>query len=116
MTTASSSTSVEHLLRELAPQVLGAILRRYKAFDAAEDAVQEALLAAALQWPREGMPDNPRGWLIQIAFRRMTDQVRSESSRRKREEQVANELELEQERAAGAVSYTHLTLPTILRV
>ena len=77
--------SREHLLRELAPQVLGAVVRRFGDFAAAEDAVQEALLAAALQWPREGLPDNPRGWLIQVAARRMTDHVRSEIARRRRE-------------------------------
>jgi RNA polymerase sigma factor (sigma-70 family) len=75
----------EHLLRELAPQVLGAVMRRFGDFAAAEDAVQEALLAAALQWPREGMPDNPRGWLIHVAARRMTDQLRSDAARRQRE-------------------------------
>jgi RNA polymerase sigma factor (sigma-70 family) len=75
----------EHLLRELAPQVLGAVLRRFRNFAAAEDAVQEALIAAAAQWPREGVPDNPRAWLIQVASRRMTDLVRSESARRERE-------------------------------
>jgi len=76
----------EHLLRGLAPQVLGAIVRRYGDFAAAEDAVQEALLAAALQWPAQGKPDNPRGWLIQVAARRMVDQVRADSARRRREE------------------------------
>jgi predicted RNA polymerase sigma factor len=55
----------EHLLRELAPQVLGAVIRRFRDFCAAEDAVQEALVAAGVQWPREGLPDNPRAWLIQ---------------------------------------------------
>jgi RNA polymerase sigma factor (sigma-70 family) len=69
----------------LAPQVLGALVRRYGDFDAAEDAVQEALLAAAVHWPREGVPAEPRGWLIQAAGRRMTDQWRSERSRRQRE-------------------------------
>lgn len=77
--------ATEHLLRELAPQVLGAVLRRFGDFAAAEDAVQEALLAAALQWPHEGRPDNPRGWLIHVAARRMTDQVRSDFARRQRE-------------------------------
>ena len=75
----------ERLLRELAPQVLGAVMRRFRDFHAAEDAVQEALLAASTQWPRDGTPDNPRGWLIQVAVRRMTDIVRSESARRRRE-------------------------------
>jgi RNA polymerase sigma factor (sigma-70 family) len=75
----------EHLLRELAPQVLGAVIRRFGDFSAAEDAVQEALLAAALQWPEEGVPDNPRGWLIHVAARRMTDHLRTELARRRRE-------------------------------
>jgi len=75
----------EHLLRELAPQVLGTVIRRFHDFAAAEDAVQEALVAAATQWPREGVPDNPRGWLIQVAARRMTDFLRSEGARRRRE-------------------------------
>ncbi len=75
----------EHLLRELTPQVLGAVIRRFRDFAAAEDAVQEALVAAATQWPREGLPDNPRAWLIQVASRRMTDHVRSELARRRRE-------------------------------
>jgi RNA polymerase sigma factor (sigma-70 family) len=77
--------SDEKLLRELAPQVLGAVLRRFRNFSAAEDAVQEALLAAAIQWPNEGVPDNPRGWLIQVACRRMSDYLRSELARRRRE-------------------------------
>jgi RNA polymerase sigma factor (sigma-70 family) len=75
----------ENLLRELAPQVLAAMLRRFRDFYAAEDAVQEALLAAAMQWPNEGIPDNPRGWLFQVACRRMADHLRSELSRRRRE-------------------------------
>ena len=79
----------EHLLRELAPQVLGAVIRRFRDFSAAEDAVQEALVAAAMQWPGEGLPDNPRGWLIQVASRRMTDLQRSESARRRRETAAA---------------------------
>ena len=77
------------LLRELAPQVLGALLRRFGHFDLCEDATQEALLAAALQWPRDGTPDNPRGWLITVAARRLMDAARSEQSRRRREDQVA---------------------------
>jgi RNA polymerase sigma factor (sigma-70 family) len=76
---------VEDLLRELAPQVLGTLVRRSGDFDAAEDAVQEALLAAALRWPRDGVPEQPRGWLVQTAERRMIDQWRSERSRRDRE-------------------------------
>ena len=77
------------LLRELAPQVLGALLRRFGHFDLCEDATQEALLAAVLQWPREGIPENPRGWLITVGARRLMDAARSEQSRRRREDQVA---------------------------
>ena len=80
--------SIEQLLRELTPQVLGAVVRRFHDFAAAEDAVQEASLAAALQWPNEGLPDNPRAWLTQVAFRRMTDQIRRDSARRIRETEV----------------------------
>jgi len=75
----------EHLFRELAPQVLGAVVRRFHDFAAAEDAVQEALIAAALQWPRNGLPANPRGWLIHVAARRMMDYLRSEQARHHRE-------------------------------
>jgi RNA polymerase sigma factor (sigma-70 family) len=81
--------AAENLLRELAPQVLGATIRRFKDFAAAEDAVQEALVAASVQWPKEGVPDNPRGWLIHVAARRMTDYVRSDTARRDREELAA---------------------------
>ncbi|HZS57092.1 MAG TPA: sigma-70 family RNA polymerase sigma factor [Bryobacteraceae bacterium] len=83
----------EQLLRELAPQVLGAVIRRFRDFASAEDAVQEALLAAALQWPREGVPDNPRAWLIRVSERRMTDHIRAESARRRRESTVATEFD-----------------------
>ena len=82
---ASTDFTAENLLRELAPQVLGAIIRRFRDFSAAEDAVQEALLAAAVQWPDEGLPDNPRGWLIQVAARRLTDHLRADLARRRRE-------------------------------
>ena len=81
----SLDRDAEHLLRELAPQVLGAVIRRFRDFAASEDAVQEALLAAALQWPEEGVPENPRGWLIQVAARRMTDHLRADLARRRRE-------------------------------
>jgi RNA polymerase sigma factor (sigma-70 family) len=85
---------VEGLLRELAPQVLAALVRRHGQFDACEDAVQEALLAAATQWPAEGVPDNPRAWLVTVGSRRLADLWRSESARRRREEAVfAAELE-----------------------
>jgi RNA polymerase sigma factor (sigma-70 family) len=80
---------VEDLLRELAPQVLAALVRRYGQFHLCEDASQEALLTAAQQWPSGGLPENPRGWLITVASRRLMDQVRSEQSRRNREELVA---------------------------
>ena len=85
MTSGIRHPATEQLLRELAPQVLGAVMRRFGDFSAAEDAVQEAMIAAAMQWPRDGVPDNPRGWLIQVACRRMADHVRSELARRKRE-------------------------------
>ena len=78
MSFTSLDARAEHLLRELAPQVLGAVLRRFRDFAACEDAVQEALIAAAAQWSRDGIPNNPRAWLIQVALRRMTDHVRAE--------------------------------------
>jgi RNA polymerase sigma factor (sigma-70 family) len=80
---------LEELLRELAPQVLGRLVRRYGDFDTCEDAVQEALLAAAVQWPAEGVPDNPRGWLVTVASRRRVELWRSDSARRRREETAA---------------------------
>ncbi|HEX2131593.1 MAG TPA: DUF6596 domain-containing protein [Actinophytocola sp.] len=79
----------EDLLRELAPRVLGAVVRRYGHFDTAEDAAQEALLAAATQWPRDGVPDNPLGWLVTVASRRLTDLLRNEQARQRREDTVA---------------------------
>lgn len=85
MTCGKLDASTEHPLRELAPQVLGAVMRRYRNLNSCEDAVQEALIAAATQWPDEGVPHNPRGWLLQVALRRMTDNVRSEIARRNRE-------------------------------
>jgi len=86
----------EHLLRDLVPQVLGAVMRRFGDFAAAEDAVQEALIAAARQWPNEGVPDNPRGWLIHVAARRMTDHIRAELARRRREALVVSQATEEQ--------------------
>ncbi|GAA0614332.1 sigma-70 family RNA polymerase sigma factor [Kribbella sandramycini] len=80
---------LEDLLRELTPQVLGVVVRRTGDFAAAEDAVQEALLAAATTWPRDGRPDNPKAWLIQTALRRFIDEVRQEQARRRREEKAA---------------------------
>jgi RNA polymerase sigma factor (sigma-70 family) len=93
MTRTFLDAAAEQLLRELAPQVLGATIRRYGDFSAAEDAVQEALIAAASQWPRDGTPENPRGWLIQVASRRMTDHIRSETARRRRETEAAQQVD-----------------------
>ena len=79
----------EHMLRELAPRLLGAIARRSGDFAAAEDAVQEALLAAAAEWPAAGVPHNPGGWLFHVACRRLADHVGSERARRRREAIIA---------------------------
>jgi RNA polymerase sigma factor (sigma-70 family) len=79
----------EDLLRRLTPQVLGAVVRRYGHFDLAEDATQEALLAAATRWPRDGLPDDPKAWLVVVAARRLTDLLRAEQARRRRENAVA---------------------------
>ncbi|HEY5754608.1 MAG TPA: DUF6596 domain-containing protein [Steroidobacter sp.] len=95
MTSGKLDSSTEHLLRELAPQVLGAVMRRYRNLNSCEDAVQEALIAAATQWPDEGVPQNPRGWLLQVALRRVTDQVRSEIARRNREAVAMEDLPVE---------------------
>ena len=81
--------AVEGLLRELAPQALGTLVRSRGQFDACEDAMQEALLAAATQWPTEGIPQSPLGWLVAVADRRLIDEWRSGSARRRREESVA---------------------------
>ena len=94
--TAQAGARVEDLLRQLAPQVLGTLVRRYGRFDLAEDAVQEALLAAALQWPEQGVPENPRGWLITVASRRLTDELRSDQARRRREETAAAQLPIDE--------------------
>lgn len=85
------SSGIEHLLRDLAPQVLGVMARRHRDFAAAEDAVQEALLAASIQWPKDGVPGNPRGWLIQVASRKVIDEARSNAARQRRESEVAME-------------------------
>ncbi len=84
-----TSRTIEDLLRELTPQVLGAVVRWSGDFAAAEDAVQEALLAATTTWPKDGTPDNPKAWLIQTASRRLIDEVRQEQARRRREERAA---------------------------
>jgi RNA polymerase sigma factor (sigma-70 family) len=100
--TLSLDASSQHLLRELAPQVLSAVLRRFRDFGASEDAVQEALIAAAAQWPKEGVPDNPRAWLVRVASRRLTDLVRAESARRRREELVFSLVPPEEQLALSA--------------
>ncbi|MFE9206469.1 RNA polymerase sigma factor [Micromonospora sp. NPDC007230] len=87
-----ADASVEDLLRALAPQVLGALVRRYGHFDTAEDAAQEALLAAATRWPGSGLPDDPKAWLITVASRRLTDLLRAEQARRRREDSVARQV------------------------
>ena len=88
------SLPIEALLRELSPQVLGILVRRHGQFDACEDAVQDALLAASQQWPADGIPDSPRSWLVTVANRRLVDEWRSESARRRREsEQFALEVD-----------------------
>ena len=88
----SSNRDVERLLRDVAPQVLGAVVRRFRDFAASEDAVQEALIAAAVQWPRDGVPDNPRSWLIRVAQRRMVDDRRREAARQKLATAVAEQM------------------------
>ena len=92
MSSDSVAPTIGHLLRDLAPRVLGVVARRHGDFAAAEDAVQEALIAAAAQWPVHGVPANPSGWLHHVAVRRLADHVRSESARRRREDSVASEL------------------------
>ncbi len=83
------AVDVEDLLRRLTPRVLGALVRRYGHFDLAEDATQEALLAAVTQWPRDGLPHEPTAWLVTVAARRLTDLLRAEQARRRREDAVA---------------------------
>jgi RNA polymerase sigma factor (sigma-70 family) len=85
---------IEQLLKELTPQVLGTVVRRFRDFAAAEDAVQEASLSASMQWPRNGLPDNPRAWLTQVAFRRMADHIRTETARRRRENELVTDAAL----------------------
>ncbi len=102
---------VEDLLRELTPQVLGALVRRYGRFDACEDAVQEALLAAVTRWPVDGLPEDPRAWLVTVASRRLIDEWRSESARRRREEQsAAAETDPDPDAAAASARDDTLTL------
>lgn len=90
-TPATPEITAERLLRDLAPRALGVVVRRWRDFAACEDAVQEALIAAAARWPRGGVPANPLGWLVQVAQRRLVDQLRSEEARRQREARFAAE-------------------------
>ena len=106
MTPGLLDTRAEHLLRELAPQVLGAVVRRFSNFATAEDAVQEALIAASLRWPQDGVPDYPRAWLIHVASRRMLDYLRSETARRLRETTAAA---MEMENLASAADVESAT-------
>ena len=94
--------SAQDLLRDLAPTVLCALVRRYRDFGGCEDAVQEALLAAAMQWPTRGMPDNPKGWLITVATRRLTDQIRADTARRLREHLVVSLIPADEQIALAA--------------
>src|SRR5580698_2351833 len=87
-----TTPALEDLLRALTPQVLGALVRRHGQFEECEDATQEAVLAATVQWPAEGVPANPRGWLLTVASRRLIDQVRSDHARRERESVTATEV------------------------
>jgi RNA polymerase sigma factor (sigma-70 family) len=99
----SRAAETEDLLREAAPRVLAAVVRRFGDFADSEDAVQEAMIDAARQWPLQGLPENPTGWLVHVASRRMTDRIRSEAARRGREEAVAAaDLPLASAAAAGA--------------
>ncbi|MDF5755951.1 sigma-70 family RNA polymerase sigma factor [Spongiactinospora sp. TRM90649] len=107
---------VEHLLRTEAPQVLGALVRRFGRFDVAEDAVQEALLAASRAWPADGVPENPRSWLIRIGYRRMVDLLRADQARRRREQEagVAELAMREPARRAGPAPETDDSLALLL--
>ncbi|MEU4449475.1 sigma-70 family RNA polymerase sigma factor [Actinosynnema sp. NPDC050801] len=117
MTDGTGATAdVEHLLRAEAPQVLGALVRRFGRFDVAEDAVQEALLAASRAWPVDGVPENPRSWLIRIGYRRMVDLLRSDQARRRREQEAGlAELAMgEPSRQALPPAYTDDSLTLLL--
>ena len=97
-------------VRRLVPEVLGALVRRYGHFDACEDAVQEALVAAAAQWPVQGWPENPRAWLVTVASRRLADQLRSDAARRRREE--ADAIRTPPPPAGGDVPASPATTPS----
>src|SRR5215472_17510789 len=103
MTEAAGAQDIGELLRELAPQVLGALVRRYGEFGACEDAVQEAMADAVASWPARGVPESPKGWLVTVASRRLIDEVRSEHARRRREQDHAGaSAPLEQPPGPGA--------------
>ncbi|MFC4117194.1 RNA polymerase sigma factor [Nonomuraea zeae] len=110
------NADIEHLLRIEAPQVLGALVRRFGRFDIAEDAVQEALLAASRAWPATGVPENPRSWLIRIGYRRMVDALRADQARRRREQEagVAELAMREPARQAGPAPETDDSLALLL--
>lgn len=97
-----SDARVTALLRELAPKLVGALVRRHRDLQACEDAVQEALLAASTAWPRSGIPEEPRGWLLHVANRRVIDSVRAETSRRLREEVVVSLVPADEQFALAA--------------
>jgi RNA polymerase sigma factor (sigma-70 family) len=96
----------QHLLRDLTPRVLSTLLRRYRDFAACEDAVQEALLAASRKWPAEGEPDNPHAWLVQVASRKITDEIRAETARRLRERLVVSLVPADEQIALAADELT----------
>jgi RNA polymerase sigma factor (sigma-70 family) len=110
------NADIEHLLRTEAPQVLGALVRRFGRFDVAEDAVQEALLAASRVWPADGVPENPRSWLIRIGYRRMVDLLRADQARRRREQEAgAAELAMQEPaRRTGPAQETDDSLALLL--
>ena len=110
------TADVEHLLRTEAPQVLGALVRRFGHFDIAEDAAQEAMLAASRMWPADGVPENPRSWLIRIGYRRMVDLLRSDQARRRREQEAGMaELAMQEPaRRAGTTQETDDSLTLLL--
>jgi len=111
MTGAPDAQDIGELLRELAPEVLGALVRRYGRFGACEDAVQEAMLEAVTSWPARGVPGSPKGWLLTVASRRLIDEVRSEHARRRREQaDAAAAAPLEQPQQPGADHDDSLTL------
>ena len=94
--------TVDQLLRDLAPAVLGSLVRRSGDFEAAEDAVQEALIAAATQWPKNGIPANPKGWLVTVATRRRIEEWRAADARRRREEAASRSADAIEPETVGA--------------